>query len=838
MPRLRRYRVFLVFAVFSVLAFIHFTKVREWASPNRNSHQSAGKQGKPIAPLAPPPQQRPPEAFDPHGPIQKTPTSSATVIATPPTTTQNQAHSAPTKSVVQLTDSLVPTHPAAGLPVAVSDTEFGPAGQGRLEVPGLNRTNVRWEKQPDNFPVDPSKLIPLPTGKPKDIPRIQFKFPAESEKSKAVREKRLSLIKTSFKRSWDGYKAHAWGRDELKPVYGGSRDPFMGWGATLVDGLDTLWMMGFKTEFAEAVKAVKEIDFKTSHRKDVPLFETVIRYLGGLIGAYDISEGKYPALLDKAVELAEILMGAFDTPNRMPLTYYWWAPAYASQPHRAATRVVLAELGSLSVEFTRLAQLTKQNKYYDAIARITDELERFQPNTTLPGLWPTYIDASGCKKVRRDMDGFEDVEGTGLLPPVQPKGDLPFNPLNKREDAPPRLLQDTQPATYDSLPKPAQSSDSPKPQDDPYCVEQGIGSPPFSGSDRYTLGALADSTYEYLPKMHLLIGGLSEQYPKMYKMAMHTVRKYLLFRPMLPDNRDVLFHAAVTSRKPPDSKEDLYYEHDGHHLGCFAGGMFALGAKIFRIEGDLDLARKLTEGCVWAYSATKTGIMPESFEMLPCPTLKPCKWNATRYYDRIDPFEEARKLRLETWRAQKAELEKAEAVEKKEHQVRETEALSKFPNSTATNGIVEFAKRHNAMPDDPSRISNLGNPVPDMLGPEPTFVPHKEFAEQRIKEERIPPGMTDIVSRKYILRPEAIESVFYMYRITGDESWREKGWIMFKAIEQNTRTELGTSAIKDVTSEVPMFMNEMESFWLGETLKYFFLLFSHPNVVSLDEYIL
>jgi mannosyl-oligosaccharide alpha-1,2-mannosidase len=56
------------------------------------------------------------------------------------------------------------------------------------------------------------------------------------------------------------------------------------------------------------------------------LFETTIRYLGGLLAAYDISDKKYPNLLNKAVELAEILISAFDTPNRMPETYYYWRP--------------------------------------------------------------------------------------------------------------------------------------------------------------------------------------------------------------------------------------------------------------------------------------------------------------------------------------------------------------------------------------------------------------------------------------------------------------------------------------------------------------------------------
>jgi len=77
-----------------------------------------------------------------------------------------------------------------------------------------------------------------------------------------------------------------------------------------------------------------------------------------------------------------------------------------------------------------------------------------------------------------------------------------------------------------------------------------------------------------------------------------------------------------------------------------------------------------------------------------------------------------------------------------------------------------------------------------------------------------------------------------MYRVTGNETWREKGWKMFTAIQNHTKATYGYSAIDDVTAENPTKMDEMESFWLAETLKYFYLLFSTPDTISLDEYVL
>lgn len=77
-----------------------------------------------------------------------------------------------------------------------------------------------------------------------------------------------------------------------------------------------------------------------------------------------------------------------------------------------------------------------------------------------------------------------------------------------------------------------------------------------------------------------------------------------------------------------------------------------------------------------------------------------------------------------------------------------------------------------------------------------------------------------------------------MYRITGDQSWADKGWTMFEATIRASRTEYANSAVNDVTLEVPRLLDEMESFWIAETLKYYYLLFSEPDVINLDEWVL
>jgi mannosyl-oligosaccharide alpha-1,2-mannosidase len=181
---------------------------------------------------------------------------------------------------------------------------------------------VRWKDVTQRYAV--SSMIQLPTGLPIAIPRIQHEFGAPTVHHKEKNERRLRAVKQAFMHSWEGYKRHAWLQDEVTPVTGSYKNGFGRRGATLVDALDTLIIMGLDDEFELALKAVKKIDFTTSMEPLLNIFETTIRYLGGLLGAYDLSEKKHHSLLHKAVELGDMLYAAFDTPNRMPITRWEW----------------------------------------------------------------------------------------------------------------------------------------------------------------------------------------------------------------------------------------------------------------------------------------------------------------------------------------------------------------------------------------------------------------------------------------------------------------------------------------------------------------------------------
>lgn len=66
----------------------------------------------------------------------------------------------------------------------------------------------------------------------------------------------------------------------------------------------------------------------------------------------------------------------------------------------------------------------------------------------------------------------------------------------------------------------------------------------------------------------------------------------------------------------------------------------------------------------------------------------------------------------------------------------------------------------------------------------------------------------------------------------------EWGWKIFESFEKYTKLkEGGYAALKDVTSISPQMDNRMDTFWLAETLKYIYLLFSPDDIIPLDSYV-
>jgi len=108
----------------------------------------------------------------------------------------------------------------------------------------------------------------------------------------------------------------------------------------------------------------------------------------------------------------------------------------------------------------------------------------------------------------------------------------------------------------------------------------------------------------------------------------------------------------------------------------------------------------------------------------------------------------------------------------------------------------------------------------------------------------IPSAVDDIYVRptdaRNLQRPETVESLFYLYRLTGNKTYQDWGWAIFDAFNRHTRLPVGYSSIGDVKSPAsPKHRDKMESFWLAETLKYLYLLFSdNPTpLIPLDKFV-
>ncbi|ETN68835.1 glycosyl hydrolase family 47 [Necator americanus] len=132
---------------------------------------------------------------------------------------------------------------------------------------------------------------------------------------------RKVTVKQMTKFAWDNYRKYAWGANELRPVSkGGHSASVFGAGdigATIVDAIDTLWIMGLKEEYEQARSWIQHsLDFSRAARGDLSVFETNIRFVGGLLSIYALTNDKM--YVEKAEAIAKLLLPAFDTPTGIP----------------------------------------------------------------------------------------------------------------------------------------------------------------------------------------------------------------------------------------------------------------------------------------------------------------------------------------------------------------------------------------------------------------------------------------------------------------------------------------------------------------------------------------
>ncbi len=101
-----------------------------------------------------------------------------------------------------------------------------------------------------------------------------------------------------------------------------------------------------------------------------------------------------------------------------------------------------------------------------------------------------------------------------------------------------------------------------------------------------------------------------------------------------------------------------------------------------------------------------------------------------------------------------------------------------------------------------------------------------------IEPESLDYAAMQVRSPGYALRPEIVESAYYLHHYTGDARYRGMGKEFFEDFVKYTRTEHGFSALKDVRSKEKD--DSMESFLFAETFKYYYLLFAPAETLDFD----
>ncbi|KAL9157287.1 hypothetical protein ABFS82_09G133300 [Erythranthe guttata] len=429
---------------------------------------------------------------------------------------------------------------------------------------------------------------------------------------------RREKVKDAMIHAWSSYEKYAWGHDELQPQTKKGVDSFGGLGATLIDALDTLYIMGLDEQFQRAREWVAEsLDFNKNY--DASVFETTIRVVGGLISTYDLSGDKI--FLEKAKDIADRLLPAWDTPSGIPYNIINLAHGNPHNPGWTGGDSILADSGTEQMEFIALSQRTGDSKYQLKVENVILELNKtFPPD----GLLPIYI-----------------------------------NPLRGTR-------------SYSTV----------------------------------TFGAMGDSFYEYLLKVWIQGNKTAavKHYREMWETSMGGLES--LVRRSTPSS------FAYLCERIGSSLTDKMDE-----LACFAPGMLALGSSGYgpaEAKKFLSLAEELAWTCYNFYQSTPTKLAGENY---------------------------------------------------------------------------------------------FFNPGQDM----------------------------SVGTSWNILRPETVESLFYLWRLTGNKTYQEWGWNIFQAFEKNSRIDSGYVGLKDVNTGVKD--NMMQSFFLAETLKYLYLLFSPSSVISLDEWV-
>ncbi|BES88240.1 Glycosyl hydrolase family 47 [Nesidiocoris tenuis] len=216
-------------------------------------------------------------------------------------------------------------------------------------------------------------------------------------------ERRRHIVQMT-KHAWDNYVRYAWGKNELRPIskraHTGSIFGAASLGLTIVDGLDTLYIMGLHDEFKQGREWIAtNLNNFEEVSGDFSVFETNIRYVGGLLTCYSLTGDVM--FRDKAEYIAKKLLPAFHTPTGIPNALvnfktgtsknYGWASGGSS---------ILSEFGTLHLEFSYLSDVTGNPVFREKVDTIRNVIQNLEKPK---GLYPNYLNPKTGKWGQQHM---------------------------------------------------------------------------------------------------------------------------------------------------------------------------------------------------------------------------------------------------------------------------------------------------------------------------------------------------------------------------------------------------------------------------------------------------
>ncbi|XP_044270175.1 endoplasmic reticulum mannosyl-oligosaccharide 1,2-alpha-mannosidase [Tribolium madens] len=197
---------------------------------------------------------------------------------------------------------------------------------------------------------------------------------------------RQEAVVKAFKHAWQGYKQFAWGHDHLKPITEGYSDWF-GLGLSIVDAIDTIYIMGLTKEYKEAREWIeKHLHFDVN--RDVNLFEVTIRVLGGLLSIYHLTQDRM--FITKAVDLADRLLPSFESESGIPYSDVNLFTRKAHAPKWSPDSST-SEVTTIQLEFRDLSRITGNPKYENAVSKVSFHIHNLEKKD---GLVPIFINAN------------------------------------------------------------------------------------------------------------------------------------------------------------------------------------------------------------------------------------------------------------------------------------------------------------------------------------------------------------------------------------------------------------------------------------------------------------